>query len=52
MPVTIKPKDYAFVLREDKTEEFLAQKKSQIQKTLARFNAHKPKNGIVNPYKK
>ena len=52
MPVTIKPKNYAFVLREEKTEEFLAQKKGDGKKILERFNAHKPKNGIVNPYKK
>ena len=45
-----KPNTRAFTLREDKVEQFM-KKNDTSKKTLERFRAHKPKNGVVTPTK-
>lgn len=45
-----KPNTRAFALREDKVEQFM-KKNDASKKTLERFRAHKPKNGVVTPTK-
>ena len=45
-----KPNTRAFTIREDKVEQ-LTKKNNASKKTLERFRAHKPKNGVVTPTK-
>ena len=45
-----KPNTRAFTIREDKVEQFM-KKNNASKKTLERFRAHKPKNGVVTPTK-
>lgn len=45
-----KPNTRAFRLRSDKVEQFL-EKSSSVDKVMGRFQAHKPKNGVVTPSK-
>lgn len=52
MSATVKPRTGAFVLRADKSKEFLSGEKNKADKTIARFMAHKPKAGVVSPFKK
>lgn len=46
-----KPCNSAFTLKSDKVEQFL-QRKNCSEKTMDRFFAHKPKEGVVTPFKK
>lgn len=51
MSAILKPRTGAFVLRADRSKEFFSQEKNKADKTIDRFLAHKPKDGIVNPFK-
>ena len=45
-----KPNTRAFMLREDKVDQFM-KKAGSSKKVMDRFYAHKPKDGVVTPLK-
>lgn len=45
-----KPNTRAFMLRADKVDQFV-KKNDASRKAMERFNAHKPKDGVVTPTK-
>lgn len=45
-----KPNNRAFTLKAEKVNQFLCQKGTS-KKTMDRFFAHKPKDGVVTPLK-
>ena len=51
MAVITKPTNKAFVLDPVKTDAFFSNKSSGAKKTLDRFFAHQPKEGVKTPYK-
>lgn len=52
MSATAKPRTGAFILQAEKSDKFFAQKENRSDKAINRFMAHRPKNGIVSPFKK
>ena len=50
MAAVAKPSTRAFRLRPDKVDQFI-EKNDSFAKTMERFQAHKPKNGVVTPSK-
>lgn len=50
MAAVTKPNTRAFRLRPDKVSQFVGEK-SSLNKVMERFQAHKPKNGVVTPSK-
>ena len=50
MASVTKPNTRAFRLRPDKVDQFL-EKKGSFDKIMERFQAHKPKKGVVTPSK-
>lgn len=51
MVVITKPTDKAFVLDPNKSADFFNKKNCGAKKTLDRFFAHQPKEGVKTPYK-
>lgn len=52
MAAITKPSNGAFVLKSKKVSEFLGKKANTSSDALKRFDAKKPKDGIVTPFKK
>lgn len=50
MAAIAKPSTRAFRLRPDKVDQFV-EKNGSFARTMERFQAHKPKNGVVTPSK-
>lgn len=50
MAAVAKPSTRAFRLRPDKVDQFVKQNGS-FKKTMDRFQAHKPKIGVITPSK-
>lgn len=44
MAVVAKPSNRAFRLRPEKVDQFMAGNNSSFERTMKRFQAHKPKN--------
>lgn len=50
MAAVTKPSTRAFRLRPDKVDQFIG-KNGSFARTMERFQAHKPKSGVVTPSK-
>ena len=52
MAISAKPRTGALIVDAKDKDVFFAPKNNTTTKAIERFMAHKPKDGIVNPFKK